>query len=268
MRRTVLVLAALAATAQIAQAELLTNGSLNTLIVTGPPNLYYPTPGGWLLSTDPESFPQLGNPNPPIVRYPGFPASYAEHTSPGGADVNGVVFNPTEGNFPGFPDVLTVDAHLTQAVLATPGKVYKMTGWAYFEGGYAGGVDNLDPSAPNGRGGQPSLTDTFFALEFYDGNNVLLGGPVIELKAAGQVNNPDLTEATRNWMQHTLIATAPANAASVRVRASMIDGEFNIDLPHQAAWVDDFSLTIIPEPSAAALAALGLAGLTRVRRRR
>jgi MYXO-CTERM domain-containing protein len=39
----------------------------------------------------------------------------------------------------------------------------------------------------------------------------------------------------------------------------MVDGEFNIDLPHQAAWVDDFSLRVVPEPTSALLGLLGLA---------
>lgn len=263
------VVAALVAPNVLAQ-NLLTNGNLNSLIPEPPGSPFYETPTGWNISTNPQSFPQPGNPNPPIVRYPTFPAGFAEHANPGGPGVNGVVLNSTEGNFPGFPDVLTVDGDLTQSVPAIPGAQYEMKGWAYFEGGYAGGVDNLDPSAPNGRGGLPSLTDTFFALEFLDGLGVALpGSVVVELKANGQVNNPDQTEATRNWLQHTLIGVAPLGAVSVQVRASMVDGEFNIDLPHQAAWIDDFSLRIVPEPSSCilVLSALALTGAARRRRR-
>lgn len=246
--------------------ELLTNGGLNLLDEDGNPDpgLYYSLPVGWTIDTDPCSYSPCA-----IVRYPGYPAEFADRTNGGVPGNNGVVFNSTEGNFPGYPDVLSVDAHLYQTVPGVPGQIYRMSGWAYFEGGYAGGVDLLDPSAPAPRGGQPSLTDTFFALEFLDAaNNVLAGSVEIELKAAGQVNNPDLTEATRNWMQHVLIGTAPAGTVNVRVRASMVDGEFNVDMPHQAAWVDDFSLTVIPEPTSGLLGLWGMTFLATVRRPR
>jgi hypothetical protein len=256
----------------LGQAQnLLTNGNLNSLTQIGDPNLYYPTPTGWTINTDPCSYSPCA-----IVRYPGFPAGYAERATaddPNPADPlnprNGVVFNSNEGDFPGFPDVLFVDADLIQSVPGTPGQQYKMTGWAYFEGGYAGGVDTIDPLSGATRAGMPSLTDTFFALEFLDSsNNVLAGSVVTELRAAGQVNNPDTTEMTRNWMQHTLIGTAPVGTVSVRVRASMVDGEFNVDLPHQAAWVDDFSLEAIPEPATWLTGMIGLALLGAARRSR
>jgi hypothetical protein len=179
------------------------------------------------------------------------------------------VFNSTEGDFPGFPDVIFVDADLSQTVPGTAGQEYKFRGWAYFEGGYAGGVDTIATGTGTTREGLPSMTDTFFALEFLDaGNNVLPGSVEIELRAAGQVNNPDITEATRNWMLHTLTGVAPAGTVNVRVRAEMVDGEFNIDLPHQAAWVDDFQLLAVPEPATSLLGLLGLGVVGAVRRKR
>ena len=142
-----------------------------------------------------------------------------------------------------------------------------MTGWAYFEGGYAGGVDTIDLFSGTTRAGLPSLTDTFFAprVPRFREHRPRRLRPVFDLRADGQVNNPDVTEATRNWLQHTLVGTAPAGTVSVRVRASMLDGEFNVDLPHQAAWVDDFSLRAVPEPSTCLLGLLSLAlvGLAR-----
>lgn len=245
-------------------ANLLTNGDLNSLTQIGSPAFYYPTPTGWTLNTDPCSSTPCT-----IVRYPGFPAEYAEHSNPGMAGKNGVVFNSTEGDFPGYPDVILVDADLFQSVPAVAGETYRMTGWAYFEGGYAGGVDTIASNTGATRAGLPSLTDTFFALEFLDAANAVLpGSVVVELRADGQVNNPDITEATRNWLQHTLVGTAPAGTVNVRVRASMVDGEFNIDMPHQAAWVDDFSLEIVPEPTTLLLSVLSVAMASLAHRRR
>lgn len=268
MKRNLTLLAVLTAVALMPSAghgqNLLVNGNLNMKTQVGDPGLYYPEPLPWKLTTDPCSFSPCA-----IVRYPAFPETYAEHANPGAPGTNGIVFNSTEGNFPGFPDIPTVDADLKQSVPGTPGLTYKMTGWAYFEGGYAGGVDNLAANSPSPRAGMPALTDTFFALEFLDaGNNVLPGSVQIELKAAGQVNNPDTTEATRNWMQHALVGVAPAGTVNVQVRASMVDGEFNIDLPHQAAWVDDFELTIIPEPASWLLGLLSMTLAGAARRRR
>jgi hypothetical protein len=270
MKRTLVLFAVLAVShsATFAAVNLLDNGDLNTLTPASNPALYYDTPTGWTIETDPCSSDPCA-----IVRYPGFPASYADRLAAGG---NGVVFNSSEGNYPGFTDILTVDATLKQSVPGIPGTKYTMSGYAYFEGGYAGGVDTIDTFsaydintgqyASNSRHDLPSLTDTFFALEFLDGGgNVLPGSLEIELKDAGQVNNPDQTEATKNWLQHTLTAIAPAGTVSVQVRASMVDGEFNIDLPHQAAWIDDFSLTI-PEPSSALLALVGFVVAGCVRR--
>jgi hypothetical protein len=116
-----------------------------------------------------------------------------------------------------------------------------------------------------------SLTDVFFALEFLDvGNNVLPGSLEFELHDDLSQENTRVEEPPfrRNWYQHVLTAVAPAGTVNVRVRASMVDGEFNIDMPHQAAWVDDFSLKAIPEPTSWLLGTLGLALVGAVRRKR
>ena len=58
--------------------ELLTNGNLNALDDAGNPDpfLYYSMPLGWTINTDPCSYSPCA-----IVRYPGYPAGYAEHTA-------------------------------------------------------------------------------------------------------------------------------------------------------------------------------------------
>lgn len=228
--------------------NLLTNGDL------GLPAIGDVAPTGWLLIE-----------SPALERDPAQLTDFADHTTlPNDThpDNRGLWFKPFEGNFPGFPDVLTVDADLIQTVPGVAGLTYSMSGWARFEGGYAGGVDVLSPTSPDGA--RASLTDTFFALEFLDlGNAVLPGSVVIELKAAGQTNN-------NQWLKHTLTGTAPAGTTQVRVRASMVDGEFNADLepgPGQSAFVDDFSLHIVPEPATWVLALLCCGVASRVRRR-
>jgi hypothetical protein len=151
-------------------------------------------------------------------------------------------------------------AHLYQDVPGTPGLEYTMKGWALFEDYFAGGVTNLNdgtgamPGTAPFNDGPLSPTDTFFALEFLDVNGDVLAGSIsdYELKANGQPSNT-------MWMEHTLVAVAPAGTVEVRVRASMINGVLN-PLPNpqafqQSFFVDAFSLT------AAAAGSGGLAGV-------
>ncbi len=163
-------------------------------------------------------------------------------------------------------------AHLSQTIPASPGNTYTFSGWAHFETYYPGGLDNLNagtgPPAPT-NDGPASPTDNVFAIEFLDvGNNVLAGSLEIELAADGQTNDPDT--ALRDWMEHTLMATAPLGTVNVRVRASMVDGVLNPGVNPQSAFVDDFSLTVIPEPASVALGviAVALTGCIGLMRRR
>jgi hypothetical protein len=173
--KRLLVLCAILATSQsaaLAATELLTNPGLDVLDSDNNPNpaLYYDKPLGWEIETDPCSYSPCT-----IARYPGFPATYADRPQAGG---NGIVFNSTEGNYPGyeFEGYDAVDAILTQSVPAIVGQKYRMTGHAYFEAGYAGGVETIHPDSPSTHAGLPSVTDTFFALEFLDMNGDPLPG--------------------------------------------------------------------------------------------
>jgi hypothetical protein len=139
-----------------------------------------------------------------------------------------------------------------------------MTGWARFEAGWPGGFDSLPSGGTsNSRWPEdtPSPTRTEFALEFLDAvNQVLPGSVVMDLHDdLGQTNDNE-------WHQHTLMAAAPPGTVLVQVRASMIDG-VNSDLNPQSAFVDDFSLTAIPEPTSLGLFALGGGLLLACRRR-
>ena len=261
-------------------SELLLNGNLNSTVQVGDPSLYYPEFTGWTIATDPCSFsPCPISPYVPgafYTQYSGYPAGFADRLGGG----NGLVGTAFEGYYP-FEIIGAVDIEISQTVAGTPGTVYTFSGWAHFQGGYAGGVTFLDLLSPNQRNqdaqaGNPgvpvaALTDTIFALEFLDGiGNVLPNSIVYELhNDGGQQNDNELDGVT--WLQHALSAQAPAGTANVRVRAGMIDGEFNVDAPHQNVFFDDFSLTDsrtpVPEPATLAMMGLGFV-LAAARRRR
>jgi hypothetical protein len=199
-------------------------------------------------------------------------ASFANNTPPpapvGSTDQVGLWYRGFEGTT--FDDPRpAVDAHLTQSVPGVPGLKYTMTGWARFEANWAGGLDFLPsggtidpPVPPRWPENTPSPTRTEFALEFLDaGNNVLPGSVVADLHDdLGQMND-------NQWHQHMLMATAPAGTVSVQVRSSMLNG-VNSDLNPQSAFVDDFSLSAIPEPASVLMGLLGLCGLLGLVRRR
>lgn len=222
--------------AAVGPPELLFNGNLS-LPVTG-----MGTPTGWTAAFTPP-----GTPSARLI-------SFANHNRPLDPDGYGWWLQAFFGGGGAPP----VTAHLTQSVPATPGMTYTFSGWSLFEQNYAGGVNVLSPASPGGATASP--TDTVFALEFYDMNSLLLAAFSKELKADGQTN-------TQQWRQHTVTGLAPAGTTSVVVRASMLNGVFNVD-PMMTAFVDDFSLTAVPEPTAATLVLAGLAVAIRRRGRR
>jgi hypothetical protein len=193
-------------------------------------------------------------------------AAFADHTTPAAGDGVGLWFRAFAGTTPTDPRP-AVQAHLFQDVPAIPGLLYTMSGWARFEANWPGGFDLLPsggavepPLSPRWPADTPSPTRTEFALEFLDvADAVLPGSLVLDL-------HDDLGQTNDNqWHEHTLMAVAPAGTVSVRVRASMIDG-VNSDSNPQSAFVDDFSLTAIPEPGTMAMVLIGV-GVLALRRR-
>ncbi len=263
--------------------ELLTNGNLNMIDEDGNPNpaLYYNEPVAWEIVTAPCSYSPCAIlpyvPGGVYTPYAGYVAGFADRLNPNVAGFSGLIGAAFEGHYP-FEITGPVDVAIEQSVPGTAGQLYRFSGWAHFEGGYAGGVEFLDLLSPNQRNqdaqainpGVPvaALTDTIFALEFLDGVGAVLSNSIVyELHDDGGQQNDNQLDG-RTWIQHVLTAVAPPGTVSVQVRAGMIDGEFNIDAPNQSVFFDDFSLTAIPEPATWLLGLLSLALIGMVRRTR
>jgi hypothetical protein len=257
MRKTLSLIAALTvlalSTSQVLAQNLLVNPGLDD-----PPIHEGATATGWTL----ETFKTNSGPSD-TANFP----TFADRAAPDG---RGLWYRAFLGT-PADP----AQANLTQTVPGIAGAKYVMTGWAHFETFYPGGLDNINagtgPPDPT-NDGQASPTDTVFALEFLGLNNQVLPASVqVELRANGQTNDPDTSPTTgggRDWMQHMLMATAPPGTLFVQVRSSMVNGILNPGVNPQSAFVDDFSLTIIPEPASVMLGLIGVLGLLGLARRR
>jgi hypothetical protein len=231
-------------------AQLLINGNLD---ITSPveivPGFFLPKPDNWVneglrtisgpyedeMSSEPWAGPAPtpattdGNSNPP------------HPDGCGGADC-GVFFKPfTGGGANG-----SATGHLYQDVSANPGWTYTLTGWAGAEANY-------------------QSAESIFALDFLNGAGGVITSFELNLVAAGLFT---ANGQPFNYKQYTVIGTAPAGAAMVRARASMIDAFANPAGGGQAFVVDDFVLTAVPEPGSAMLALLSLGGMLSFRSRK
>ncbi len=176
--------------------------------------------------------------------------------------------------------------HLTQTVahVPMPGmNKYVFTGWARFEQNSALGAVNLDgdrvvtdplvdPTQASDMMGGRTPSRGEFAIEFLDAGGMEISKVVLILDDSNVPNDdhvsPNATLADAMWSQHMVMGFAPLGTASVRVRASMIDGVFNVD-PRQSGFYDDFSLIkTIPEPTSVLLGLIGVLGLVGLTRRR
>lgn len=191
-------------------------------------------------------------------------ASFANHTpnpNAPGADPDTSRVGAWYKNFSGTP-TNTANANLYQDVPGTPGVQYVMTGWARFEQFFAGGLNQV-PSIDPITGEfvlSPSITKMVFALDFLGAGDSVINSVVRDLHDDdGQINN-------NQWVQHTVLGTAPAGTLKVRVRSSAID--MLATFGSQSAFADDFSLDVVPEPASIALVLIGLCGTFGVTRRR
>jgi len=139
-----------------------------------------------------------------------------------------------------------VNVDLYQDVPGTAGLQYLMTGWAGAEANFLGTAQ--------------------FALEFRNGGGGLISGSTLNLNTAGLlVPNGEAF----NYKRYSLLGTAPAGTATVRVRSSLLGGLNNPLGGGQAFVVDDFTLIGgVPEPTTVTLGLLGGLSLIGFMRRR
>lgn len=138
------------------------------------------------------------------------------------------------------------NAILSQTVPGVAGQQYSFSGWSLFQQNYSGGVDTLDPGSPSG--GVASPTTTNFTMEFLDSGSNVLGSPVaLDLKADRIAQSPIFFANDASWYQHSLMGTAPAGTANVRVTAKALSMVANVD-PSQSAFMDNFALHTVAAP--------------------
>lgn len=259
MKKVLVLFAALgfvACGASLSQAEVLTNGNLDLtyaqVIVDNPDpmdDFFLPKPLGWVNEgfrtiagpyEDEMSSEPWAGPAPTPVTTDGL-ANPPHPEGCGGPDC-AVFFKPFSGNATDG----AATGHLYQDNPATPGVRYVLTGWA-------------------GAEANALMTGAEIALEFLDAGNSVIpaSGQIVDLLPTLYVDNGEAFD----YKKYTAAAVAPANAASVRARASFIGGLGNPAGGGQAFVVDDFSLLAVPEPATFALVGLAVAGLIGIRRR-
>jgi PEP-CTERM motif len=230
-----MVLGLLAFVTGVANANLLVNGNLDTV---GSPI------DGW--ST--QEFKTFSGDTNDLVTLEGFIAIGPVTSPPSAADLGGFVKafngNPTTG------DLATLN--LYQDVAGTAGQKYVLTGWIGAGVNYSGLLGGA--------------TQTQLAIDFDNDNdpsNGVIDSAITDVQAAGLASGGCCAFGAK---QFTAMGTAPAGTTVVRARFSAIDMYSTVN-PDQAAFIDDFSLTAVPEPATLALFGLAALGSLGIRRR-
>lgn len=224
-----------------ANANLLANGNLDS-----------PSPGAVISSWTKDESKTFSGPATDLVTLEPW-IEIGPVTNGGGDNDLGAFVKAFQGNAT-TGDLATL--HLYQDVAGSAGTQYKLTGWIGGGANYSGLLTN-DP-----RGN----TQTILAIDFdNDGNttNGVLGTAALDVKAAGLASGGCCQFGSKEFAVSGL---APAGTTVVRARFSAID-MFGTSGGDQAAFIDDFSLTVVPEPASFALLGLAAFGLIGIRRR-
>jgi hypothetical protein len=171
---------------------------------------------------------------------PGQPADWTLTETPAGADTGsfiGFAHHATATNPSGrglwVRAFETGEAKLEQTVPAMAGGAYTFSAFTVWETGYNGDSDMFPDT----------LTDTFLEMTFLNGSGDPIGSTLsLDLDAAGMNNDDDGGNIEpEDWRQFSLMGTAPAGTASVRVgvRATNL---MDSTVDPQSIFFDDFSL--------------------------
>lgn len=230
----------------VASANLLVNGNLDRVydqeIV---PGFFLPKPDQWVNNgsrsisgpyEDEMSSEGWAGPAPTPVTADGFNVTTGLATND---PDNAVFFKPFSGNATNG----LATGHLFQDVAGTAGLTYQLTGWA-------------------GAEANALMADAVFAIDFINA----AGGTLSSVQLSLLPTLYTVNGQAFNYKFYSLSGVAPVGTSFIRARASMLDAQSNPLGGGQAFVVDDFDLTVVPEP--ASLTALGIGALALIRKRR
>jgi hypothetical protein len=171
---------------------------------------------------------------------PGQPADWTLTETPAGVDSGSFIgfahhATPTNPSGRGLwvRAFVNGDVALEQTVPAQPGGNYTFSAFTAWESNYAGDGD-LFPG---------TTVDNLLEMTFLNASNAVIGSPIVlNLDDAGMNNDEDGGDIDADdWRQFSVMGTAPAGTANVRVGVR-VTGLTEVSGPKLSAFYDDFSL--------------------------